>query len=527
MFFKGAKNFDVVIYGGTSAGVVAAVQARRMGKSIVLVSPEKHLGGMTSSGLEFTDVGCPDVIGGLAREFYHRIYEHYQHDDAWRWQKRSDYPNKGQGVPAIDDERSVMWVFEPHVAEQIFEDLVSEYKIPVYRNERLNRDNGVEKEGLNIISIRMLSNREFSASVFIDATYEGDLMAAAGISYIIGRESKKLYGERCNGVQTTVREHEHTFDSKISPYVVPNQPLSGLLPRVSSESPGTDGQGDRRVEAYCFRMCLTSVSKNCVPFPKPIDYDPNQYELLLRLLAVSNDDVLKLDPIPNDKIDANSYGPFSIDDVGMNYEYPESSYERRRRILAEHEGYQKGFLYFLANDSRLPKRVLDTVAMLGLSKDEFADNGNWPYQIYIREARRMIGPHVMTEHNLLGKHEISNVIGMGSYSLDSHNVQRYVTKENFVQNEGHINVQPSHPYGISLESIVPKPTECSNIIVPVCLSSSHAAYGSIRTEPTFMVLGHSAASLAALAVDSNCRVQSVDYAELQQTLLSSGQILRY
>ncbi len=521
------KNFDIVVYGGTSAGVIAAIQAKRADKSVALISPDKHLGGMTSSGLALTDVGCPDVIGGLAREFYHRVYQHYQRDDAWRWQKRTNYPNRGQGVPAIDNEREVMWVFEPQVAERIFEDLINEYRVPVYRNEWLDRSTGVKKDGLHIVSIRMLSNREFSASIFIDATYEGDLMASAGVSYIIGRESKKLYGERCNGVQKTVREREHTFDDKISAFVIPNQPLSGLLPRINSEFPGEEGQGDRRVEAYCFRMCLTSVSKNCVLFPKPVGYDPNQYELLLRLLAVSDEEVLKLDPVPNDKIDANSYGPFSTDDVGMNYEYPEGSYERRHQILAEHKNYQKGFMYFLANDPRIPNRVRDKVGKLGLCKDEFADNGNWPYQLYVREARRMIGPHVMTEHDLLAKHEASNVIGMGSYSLDSHNVQRYVTKEGFVQNEGHINVQPAHPYGISLESIVPKPTECANIIVPVCLSSSHAAYGSIRTEPTFMILGHSAACLATLAVDNNCKVQSVDYTELQQMLLSSGQILRY
>jgi hypothetical protein len=520
------QKADVVIYGGTCAAVTAAVQAARMGKSVVVVCPEKHLGGMSSGGLGFTDVGDKSVIGGLSREFYHRIWQHYQEAPAWRWQERDEFGNRGQGTAAVDLDKRTMWVFEPHVAERVFEDFIAEYKIPVYRDEWLNRQSGVRKEGTRIVSITMLSGQTFAGRVFLDASYEGDLMAAAGVSYHVGRESNERYGETFNGVQKDVRHHGHYFKASISPYMVPGDPSSGLLPRISAQPPGENGQADRRIQAYCFRMCLTQVADNRVPFPKPQGYDPGQYELLLRVLASGWREVSqKFDPIPNTKTDTNNHGPFSTDNIGMNYDYPEASYTRRREILREHETYQKGLMYFLANDPRVPADVRGPMSRWGLAKDEFADNGNWPYQLYIREARRMAGQYVMTEQDCLARRQTPEPVGMGSYVMDSHNVQRYVTKEGFVQNEGDVGVSPRRPYQIAFGSLVPKPQECTNLLVPVCVSSSHIAYGSIRMEPVFMILGQSTATAAALAIDANSPVQRIEYGALRERLLADGQVL--
>jgi hypothetical protein len=520
------KNADVVIYGGTCAAVTAAVQADRMGKSVIIVCPEKHLGGMSSGGLGFTDVGDKTVIGGLSREFYHRIWQHYQEPRAWRWQKREEFGNRGQGTAAVDLDKRTMWVFEPHVAEQVFEDFIAEHKIPVYRDEWLDRASGVRKDGTRIVSVTMLSGKTFRGRVFLDASYEGDLMAAAGVSYHVGRESNELYGETFNGVQKDVRHHGHYFKASISPYMVPGDPSSGLLPRISAQPPGENGQADRRIQAYCFRMCLTQVADNRVPFPKPQGYDPSQYELLLRVLASGWREVFqKFDPIPNAKTDTNNHGPFSTDNIGMNYDYPEASYARRREIVREHETYQEGLMYFLANDPRVPADVRGPMSGWGLAKDEFADNGNWPYQLYIREARRMLGQYVMTEHDCLARRQTPEPVGMGSYVMDSHNVQRYVTKEGSVQNEGDVGVSPRRPYQIAFGALVPKPQECTNLLVPVCVSSSHIAYGSIRMEPVFMILGQSAATAAALALDANRPVQKIEYATLRARLLADGQVL--
>ncbi len=517
---------EVVIYGGTSAAVTAAVQARRRGKSVIVVCPQKHLGGMSSGGLGFTDIGDKSVIGGLAREFYHRVWRHYQQPEAWRWQKQEEFGNRGQGAPAIDQDKRTMWVFEPHVAERVFEDFIVEYDIPVCRDEWLDRDGGVKKDGARIVSITMLSGKKFAGRVFIDATYEGDLMAAAGVTCHVGREANERYDEQWNGVQKGARHHGHYFKEPVDPYVVPGDPSSGLLARISADPPGEDGRVDHRVQAYCFRMCLTQVEENRVPFPMPAGYDPKQYELLLRVLATGWREVFqKFDAIPNRKTDTNNHGPFSTDNIGMNYDYPEASYQRRREIVEEHTIYQKGLMYFLANDPRVPEDVRGPMSRWGLAADEFEDNGHWPHQLYIREARRMVGRYVMTEHDCLVRRETPESVGMGSYVIDSHNVQRYVTDEGFVQNEGDVGVRPPKPYKIAFGALLPRPEECTNLIVPVCVSSSHIAYGSIRMEPVFMILGQSAAVGAALAIDAGCPVQQVDYGKLRERLLAEGQIL--
>jgi len=520
---------DVVIYGGTAAAIIAGVQAARMGKTVVVVSPDRHLGGLSSGGLGFTDTGDKAVIGGLARDFYHRVWQHYESPAAWRWERREDFGNKGQGTPAIDGANRTMWIFEPHVAEQVFEDFIREHQILVVRDEWLDRASGMTKAGPRIQSIRTLSGRTYSGRMFVDATYEGDLMAAAGVGYQVGREPKSLYGERWNGVQTGVLHHRHHFGvlkEPISPYVVPGDPASGVLPRVSTSTPGIYGAGDTKVQAYCFRMCLTDHAENLLPFSRPDAYDPAQYELLLRIFNAGwRETFQKFDRIPNRKTDTNNHGPFSTDNIGMSYHYPDGSYERRREIIQEHERYQKGLLYFIANDPRVPKDVQSEFRTWGFARDEFGDNGHWPHQIYVREARRMAGAYVMTEHELLKTRPTPDPVGMGSYGIDSHNIQRYITPEGFVQNEGDIGVSTNGPYQIAYGSLVPKKGEIDNLLVPVCVSSSHIAFGSIRMEPVFMILGQAAATAAALAIDGNLSVQDVPYGRLRERLLADQQVL--
>ena len=527
-------QYDLVIYGGTAAAVTAAVQAKQMGKTVIIVSPDKHLGGLSSGGLGFTDTGNKAVIGGLAREFYHRVYQHYQKPEAWNWERREQFGNIGQGTVALDGENRTMWIFEPHVAEQVFEDFIREYKIPVVRNEWLNRKTGVKKSGASIVSIKTLSGKTYTGKMFIDATYEGDLMAAAGVSYHVGRESKAQYGEQWNGVQTGVLHHRHHFGAvkdKISPYWIPGDPKSGVLPRISTAPPGEYGAADNKLQAYCFRMCLTDHAENRVPFPKPAGYDPKQYELMLRIFQAGwREGFQKFDRIPNHKTDTNNHGPFSTDNIGYNYDYPEASYERRRQIIREHEQYQKGWLYFIANDPRVPKDVQDEFRKWGLAKDEFKDNGNWPHQIYVREARRMVGAYVMTENELLKKRPTPDSVGMGSYGIDSHNIQRYIIgtgKDAYVQNEGDIGVSTNGPYQIAYGSLVPKKGQADNLFVPVAMSSSHIAYGSIRMEPVFMILGQSSATAAVMAIDGKLAVQDVPYAKLRERLLQDKQVLEY
>ena len=519
---------DVIVYGGTSAAVTTAVQVHRMGLSVIIVSPDKHLGGMSSSGLGFTDTGNKEVIGGLAREFYQLIYNHYDKPESWNWQKRSEYGNRGQGNPAIDGDKRTMWIFEPHVAEEAFEIMISQNNIPVHRDEWLDRETGVEKKDGKIVSVRTLSGKLYRAKVFIDATYEGDLMASAGVRYTVGREDNSLYGETWNGVQAGVFHHGHYFKDKISPYKIPGDTSSGLLPRISTEVPGENGTGDHKVQAYCYRLCLTQHQDNKVPITKPEGYDSTWYELLVRVAETRwNEFFAKYDAIPNHKTDVNNHGPFSYDNIGMSWDYPEASYEKRKEILNEHITYQKGLLYFMSTDKRLPQWVRDTMNTWGFSRDEFADNGYWPYNIYVREARRMIGKYVMTENDVLCKRDVPESIGMGSYTMDSHNVQRYVTAEGYVQNEGDIGVAAPHPYRISLGSILPEKEQCSNLLVPVCVSCSHIAFGSIRMEPVFMILGQSAGTLASMAIEEKKDLHAVTYDELRKKLMADGQILEY
>jgi len=517
---------DVIIYGGTSAAVTTAVQVVRMGKSVILVSPDIHLGGLSAGGLGFTDTGNKEVIGGISREFYHRVYQHYQTDEAWKWQQQSEYGNKGQGTPAIDGENRTMWIFEPHVAEQVFDDFIEENKIKLFRDEWLDRSGGIEMDKNTIKSLTTLSGKVFKGKIFVDATYEGDLMALANIDFHVGREANSVYGEEWNGIQVGVLHHGHHMNADIDPYVIPGDPASGVLPKISTKDPGQKGEADHRVQAYCFRMCLSNHPENRIPFPKPDNYDPQDYELLARIFEAGWREVFnKFDPIPNRKTDTNNHGPFSTDNIGMNYDYPEASYERRKEIIKEHEAYQKGLMYFLANDEKVPADIREKMSQWGLAADEFVDNGNWPHQIYVREARRMIGEFVMTENEIQGKSPVNKSIGMGSYTMDSHNAQRYIKPDGYVQNEGDIGVHPKNPYKIDLGTILPRQDQCNNLLVTTAVSSSHIAFGSIRMEPVFMILGQSAGTVAALALEKDISIHDVGYAELKHILLKDGQVL--
>jgi hypothetical protein len=514
-----AAEYDVVVYGGTSGGVAAAVQSVRMGKSVVLIEPSEHLGGLTSGGLGATDIGNKDAIGGVAREFYHRVWKHYQDLKAWRQETSAEYARKRR-APSPD----TMWTFEPHVAERVMEDWVAEYKIPILRNERLDLKNGVKKDGNRILTITMESDKTIGGRMFIDATYEGDLMAKAGVSYHVGREPNSTYKETLNGVQTR-NATKHQFMRPVDPYLKPGDPTSGLLPGIHGGDPGDDGDGDHRVQAYNFRICMTDVPENRIPFPKPEGYDPLRYELLLRYIQAGVFDIFGNNQLmPNRKTDTNNHGGFSSDNIGMNYEYPDGDYAARERIFKEHVTYHQGMLYFLVNDPRVPERAREQTARWGLAKDEFVKTGGWPHQLYVREARRMISDYVMTEHNCRWTEIAADSVGLGAYNMDSHNVQRYV-KDGKAINEGDIQVGVAAPYPISFRSIVPKASQCTNLFVPVCLSASHIAYGSIRMEPVFMVLGQSAATAACQAIDANTAVQDVDYDKLRERLLADKQVL--
>lgn len=522
-----AHGYDVVIYGGTSAAVIAGVQAADDGLSVIVVSPDKHLGGLTAGGLGWTDSGKKEAIGGLSREFYRRVGKHYETDGAWRQQTRDSYIHTGRFKkrPPISAD-GAFWVFEPHVAEAVFEALVAERKLKVVRDEWLDREDGVVKENGRIVAIRTLAGNEYRGRIFMDATYEGDLLAAAGISYIVGRESNDRYGETINGIQVE-KADSHQFMFDISPYITPDDPTSGLLPNVrAGDPPGPDGAADSRLQAYNYRMCNTNDPANRVAWPKPSNYDSLNYELLARVLdrgwrGVWN----KFDPAPNHKTDTNNHGPFSTDYIGKNYDYPEANYAERKRILKEHEDYQKGLMWFLANDSRVPEDVRERHSKWGLAKDEFVDNGHWPHQAYIREARRMIGEIVVSERHLRGFEPTEDSVGMGSYNMDSHNTQRYVDADGHVRNEGDVQINPGGPYPISYRALTPKKAECENLIVPVCCSTSHIAYGSVRMEPVFMILGQSAAVASKMAIERDIAVQDVAYAELKSRLEELGQVL--
>ena len=526
-----ARTYDVVVYGGSSAGIAAAVQVSRQGGSVVVIEPGRRIGGLTTGGLGQTDIGNKQAIGGIAREFYERIKKHYDAPENWKWQSRESYRDGGQ--TRTDAAETAMWTFEPSAALLIMEGLVREHGFPVVYGQRLDRAGGgpgkvvrgVTMKGKSIASITMESGEVFRGKMFVDATYESDLMAGAGVSYAVGREATADYGETLAGVQTKKARYHNCVDG-VDPFVKPGDPASGLLPGIDPHGPGPEGTGDRRVQAFCFRMCLTDHPDNRIPFEKPADYDPLHHELLLRNFEAGESGFPWINSsMPNRKTDTNNRTGVSTDFIGENYAYPEADYRDRDRIVARHRSYQQGLMWTLANHERVPEKIRREVARWGMCRDEFIEGKGWQDQLYVREARRMVGGMVMTQHHCEGRSVAKRSVGMAAYGMDSHHVQRYVDARGHVKNEGDVQVGGFKPYPIDMEAILPKREECENILVPICVSATHIAYGSIRMEPVFMVLGQSAASIAMEAVRSQVGVQEVDYEAVRKRLLDDRQVL--
>ncbi|MET7254522.1 FAD-dependent oxidoreductase [Dyadobacter fermentans] len=489
---------DVCIYGATAAGVIAAYTAKKMGKSVVLIEPGGHLGGMTSGGLGYTDIGNKYAITGLSRDFYRRIGKHYG--------------------------KFEQWTFEPSVAKKYLQQYLDEAGIRViYQNRIISASkSGAEIKSIvleNSIKPEARTNQTIIAKMYLDCTYEGDLMAKAGVKYAVGREANSDYNETINGVQLM---KGHQLPDGIDPYKIEGKPESGLLWGVSAAKLEPNGTGDKKVQAYNYRICLTSDPNNMVPITKPEGYDPTHFELLARLIARQPErkalnDYFIWSKMPNNKTDINNRNGFSTDMIGMNYDYPDADYKKRAEIIKAHETYTKGLLYFFGHDPRVPAELREAMLKWGYPKDEYVETGNWSPQLYVREARRMIGSYVMTQANCEGKEVVKDGVGMAAYTMDSHNIQRIVIN-GMAKNEGNVEIGGFGPYPIAYGSLVPKEKECTNLLVPVCLSATHIAYGSIRMEPVFMVLAQSSAVAAVMAIDSKKSVQRIDIAKLQAKL---------
>jgi hypothetical protein len=492
-FSERTVDVDFCIYGGGSGGVTGAIEAAKRGYKVALVAPEAHLGGLTAGGLGCTDMGRKEAVSGLAREFYCRV---------------------GKVYGAAEE-----WHFEPHVAEQVFEAWLKETTAQVFRREYLK---DVELQDARIVALRTESGLTVRARMFIDATYEGDLLARAGVRYTVGRESNSVYSESLDGQQ--MRE-KHQFDFSVDPYVVPGTPASGLLPGIDS-APYHHGEGDRRVQSYNFRMCLTKRSDIRIPFPKPAGYREELYVLLKRYLATGwNEAFTKFDMVRNEKTDTNNHGAVSTDFIGMNHAYPEAGYEERERIFQAHVNYQQGLMWCLANDPGVPASIREPMSQWGLCQDEFITTGGWPHALYIREGRRMVSDYVMTEHNCTGKMVAEDSVGLGAYGMDSHNCRRMVHGD-VVRNEGDVQVWVQ-PYPVSYRAIIPARGQCQNLFSTFAISASHIGFGSIRMEPVFMGLSQVAAIAGAIALDGKTSVQDVPYSALRKELLAVGQVLEW
>ncbi|MEQ1829820.1 MAG: FAD-dependent oxidoreductase [Pirellula sp.] len=522
-------EFDVVVYGSTPSGIMASVQAAEMGKKTLLISPSKYIGGVMTSGLCATDMNSYRLIGGQPRKFFQKVNRYYQDPSVWRAETRDEYFARSvkRVYTGKADSVEMQWVFEPHVALKIFREMLRDSNVSLADGERLELRNGVVKKGNVIESIRMESGKEYRAKMFIDTTYEGDLMARSGVSYFVGREPNSRYNERFNGVRGTRMDKLFAPQGgtiEVDPYVTPGDKTSGLLPFIEPAPRGKDGDGDHGFQAYCFRFTLTNDPNNRTPIAKPANYNPLWFEMYGRICAANPrlelSKLLGLAPLPNKKADVNA-----ANIPGANYAWAEGNYATRSSLAQLHRDFALGKLWFVANDSRVPQSLRDEINQYGLPKDEFTDNGNFPHQIYVREARRMISDYVMTEHNELKNGSViaEDGIAFGSYAVDSHQVGYFVDEQGTLCIDGSL-WESARPYPISYRSIVPKESECSNLIVPVCLSSSHTAYGSIRMEPVYMVMGHSAGTAAAMSIDRQCSLQRLPYAELRAQLESQGQI---
>lgn len=514
---------DIIVYGNSSAAVIAAVQSARMGKNTLFIASDQCIGGLTASGLGATDINNYKAIGGLSREFYKRIYQYYDNPKAWNCQDKEEYFASIQKrvFTGRNQETGMQWVFEPKVAQKVFMQMLEEEKVDIVFGKLRQKRGAVIKKGV-IKQIYLIGDdTAYEADVFIDASYEGDLMGQTAVSNFVGRESNAVYNETMNGILPGKNIKKSRM--RIDPYVVEGDVCSGMLPFIEKEQPGEVGEGDKRIQAYCFRFVLTNNPDNKKEIEKPKDYMPLWYEYMARLLKANPTwtlrHVLTITPMPNMKSDINH-----ADFVGANYEWPEATYQRREELKAMHRSFTLGLIWFLANDPRVPVKIRNEMKEWGLPKDEFVDNGNFPCQLYVREARRMIGEYVMTEHEVTGTRTAPNSIGLGTYWFDSHIVSRFIDETGALRDEGGFWGR-QFIYPISYQSVLPQRNECTNLIVPVCLSASHAAYGSIRMEPVYMVLGQSAAIAAALSVDVGQPVQDVDYEQLRYQLLKYNQII--
>jgi hypothetical protein len=557
-----AKIYDMVVYGGTSAGVAAGIQAKREGRSVIVLEPTAHIGGLTTGGLGQTDIGNKHVIGGISREFYQRIRAHYRDPANWRWQEPDHYQDAGQ--TRTDPNEDAKWTFEPSAAQAVLAAMIADADLTVLSERRLRRDGtGVVKTGANLREIILEDGTRYRARVFIDATYEGDLLAEAGVSFHVGRESNSDYHETLNGAQpaewaptlrgasvvtpadlasmdgplhplfraglVSMNAFSHQLKPGISAYVVPGDPSSGHLPGIDPEPMAEPGTADHRVQAYNFRFTLTNHPENRRTIEKPADYDPRNYELLLRHLAAHAPDEWPRfwinSPMPNRKTDTNAGGGFSSNLVGQNWHWPTASYDERDAYAARLRRHILGFLWTLQTHPSIRPDIRDHVREWGLPKDEYIEHGNFTPQVYVRVGRRMIGELVVTQHHCERLRLESDIVGMAAYGMDSHGVRRYITAEGHVRNEGNVQGHVTAPYGVSYRALLPKRAQATNLIVPVAVSSTHIAFGSIRMEPVFMILGQSAATAAGLALENGTALHDVPYAALRVRLLTDGQRL--
>lgn len=535
----GATTYDILIYGSTPAAIAAAIQTTRMNKTVAIVCPTNYIGGMTTSGLGWTDSKNGNAIGGIAREFYSRVFNYYESDSAWSKETRTQYINKNiaaQPGPAIDVTNQVQWTFEPHVAESIFEDWVEELNIPIFRNETLvvSADSVMIKDN-RIASIKTLSGQVYDALMFIDTSYEGDFMAAAQIPFRIGREDQAEFGESLAGVQIAAEEGY----LGMSPYLIAGDPNSGLIQGIDHVVTADDAQklngtaDNYRLQAFNYRLSLTQTPDNGIPFTKPENYDEGSYEILFRYIEAGYHDLFFTKQLmPNLKTDTNSNGGVSTDFLGGNYDtikktnYIEQSFEERTATANSYKTYTQGFFWTLANHPRVPQRFRDSASTWGYAKDEWTNNGNWPYEIYIREARRMQGNYTMTQTDVQNHQTFvqDSVIGLGSYTLDVHEVERIII-DSEIYNEGLVHVPVSQPFPIPLGSIIPRSTDVVNFLNPVTMSSTHVAFAAIRMEPTYMIMGQSAATAAVLAIDQCVNIQDVERLKLSDRLMEDKQVL--
>lgn len=507
----GHATADVVVYGATAAGLIAAIQARKMDASVIVVEASTHVGGMTTGGLSSSDVGNADVIGGLPSEFYLRVGKAY---------------GKGDRV----------FHFEPKVAAAVFDAWLREAGVEVVTGQPLDLGQGVTKRSGRIESIMTKSGRRFRGRVFIDASFEGDLMAKAGVNYAVGREPESRFGESLAGIRRgdrkprphyTQGDKDH-FTTGVDPFVVRGDPTSGLLPWVKKVDFAAfrDGAGDAGVQSYNYRLCVTDDPGNRIPFEKPEGYRELDHELMLRVFESGDVRLpILIHKLPNRKFDWNSMHAVGTDLPGGSWPYPEADHSQRQRIAEQHALHAKGLVWTLAHHPRVPEEIRRKVSRHGWCRDEFTATGGFPPQLYVREGRRMLSDSFVTQGVCMGTEPCKDPVALGSFGLDSHAVQYFINEAGHVHREGVFWLVPPRPYGISWQAIRPKRDECLNLLVPVCVAASHAAYGSLRMEPVYMAIGQAAGTAAVLAIRANSAVQDLPYERLRQRILADGQRL--